>query len=307
MLPRLTRLTHLTTAGFSTENLAQISHLTKLRVLSLTAAVDVTIGLSAAPGLVFPASLTKLVLKSPMEATTLSLLPAQLKVLEVFEEVQGPEEGPGSLLSYMTGLQQLQQVHLWLEDWPPAGPAYSVLTASSSLRSLGLWHATLPEGIWSHVFPAIQKLLHLTCLTLDHTQVGHDDEDLEDFPSTWDAADLCSLVSCCPNLCKIEAMHLQHGSAVAELCKLTALTFLNVYFDMGTYVAADESVKGLADFTQLKALYVTMDSQCLEVSSLLPLTRLTALLRLEFSCPNKQQDPDFLDVEVKQVSQLIDF
>jgi hypothetical protein len=300
-LPRLTRLTHLTTAGFSVENLSQLGALTNLRVLSLTAAVGVSIGPTAAPGFVFPASVTQLVLRSPVEARVLSVVPAGLKILVVDKDVEGPEEGPGSLLSCMAGLQELEQLSLWFEDWPAAGPGYSALTASSSLVFLGLWHVHLPQGVWPHVFPDTRKLLHLTNLTLFDPYEGQEPIQMWDVVSRWAAADVCSLVRCCPNLCKIEGMHLQHGAAVTELCKLTALTSLVLNYAVGHYASAQESLWGLAALTQLSELDVAMESQSLVVTELLPLTSLTNLSLLQFSCPDDDEEEEHLDVGLMQV------
>ena len=160
-LPRLAHLTFLEVCKLSTENFAQLGALTELQELCLpihmTAKADQVV--PSMPGLVLPASLTKLVLECDVEAGSLSMVPAGLRVLEV-STVVGPVEGPGSLFAYIAELQQLMKLEVWPFDgaWPPAGPAYSSLTASSSLGSLLMWHSNCPAGVWPHVF-----LLHASC------------------------------------------------------------------------------------------------------------------------------------------------
>jgi hypothetical protein len=270
----LTRLTFLCVRSLSSENLAQLGGLINLKELHLEASEDgAAIGPSRAPGLTFPDSLTRFATNSGLEAATLSLLPAGLKDVELMDcVVEGPFEGPGSMLLYIERLQQLTGLELHLDGgWPPAGPTYSALTASSSLVSLKAFRATFPAGIWQYVFPPARKMLHLTHLAFA-------DE------SVWSAADVSRLVSCCPNLCRVDDMHLHHGFYVSRLQELSALTAMTV-----TYPAADlaglwQSVEGLAALTQLRRLTVELHSQeHMQVSSLLPLTSLTALTALNWS------------------------
>jgi hypothetical protein len=171
-LPHLTHLTRLGVRCLSYESLAQLGGLTNLQQLHLFAAAHGTIGPTtvigpgSSPGLTFPASLTRFETDSRVEAETLSLLPAGLKYLHLFDcVVEGPATGPGSMWSYLDRLQQLTRLELYLHSWPPASPAYSALTASSGLVSLSASHAILPARIWPHVFPPARKLLHLTQLS----------------------------------------------------------------------------------------------------------------------------------------------
>ena len=306
-LPSLTQLTYLSVKSLSRGNLAQLGVLTDLQEIHLHADADypdLAHGPSSVPGLAFPASLSKLVLRSSMEPALLSLVPAGLKVLKVLSEVQGPVEGPGSLLSHVALLQNLTELALypkalpsaaparsasaltassslasllWPEDFPPeplpsAGPAYSALTASSTLALLLVPQDCMPEGVWPHVFPASRTLLHFTCL---HFVAG----DPECVPSPWAASDVSRLVNCCPNLRRVKDMTLLHGSHVSELHKLTCLTSLAVSFVPSDLPAAEESLKGLAAVTQLRELDITME-QYLTIAATFPLTQLTSLTQL---------------------------
>jgi hypothetical protein len=161
-LPRLNHLTQLAFKSLSKENLGQLGGLTNLHELFLPALEDGSAaGPSSVPGLVLPASITKLGVAGKAEASILSLVPVGLNSLTVNGSVVGPAEGCGSLLSYMARLQHLTHLQVFTSDWPPAGPAYSALTASSSLVSLCVDHLTLPAWVWPHVFPASCKLPHL--------------------------------------------------------------------------------------------------------------------------------------------------
>lgn len=131
----------------------------------------------------------------------------------------------------------------------------------------------LPRGVWPFVFPPLQRLPHLTCLSfyamVDARGVAPS--------SAWDAADVCALVRCCPNLIEIPHIGLQLGSHVSELHKLMALTSLQVLYGDGSLEAVRESVKGLATITQLQSLTLGAEFR---VGDLLPLTSLTALTSL---------------------------
>jgi hypothetical protein len=109
-LPSLQRLTHLDVNALSMENLLQLGALTCLQELRLWTAGDVVVGPGSVPGLVFPASLKTLVLSSPVEAGILSLVPAKLQALRIRNRLEGPAEGPVSLLSCMAKLQHLTEL-----------------------------------------------------------------------------------------------------------------------------------------------------------------------------------------------------
>jgi hypothetical protein len=295
-LPSLTCLTVLDVRSLSFENLAQLAGLTNLQVFILGPYKGrPAIGPSSAPGLAFPASLTRFETYCRVEVEMLSLLPAGLKDLLLLEShVEGPAEGPGSLLFYIDRLQELTRLELNIDPetgWPPAGPAYSALTASSSLVALAAGYAILPAGVWRHVFPPARKMLHLTHLEFS-------DE------SVWGAADVSRLVSCCPNLCTLGAslpqpVHLQHGLYISELHKLSGLTSMKASFvDHDAYwEVLGESIRGLAALTQLQRLHVELHSQeRLPVSALLPLTSLTALTSLYWCA--RYQHPATADLQV---------
>ena len=290
-LPCLTRLTSLRVGELAAvEVLAELGALTNLQELTFYAngegnASRTTIGPSTVPGLEFPTSLTELVLATRIEARLLSLAPEGLLTLCVAGVVEGPAEGPGSFLSCIARLQHLTELNIepfGRINWPPPGPAYSALTASSNLESLCLGASQPPVGVWSYVFPASHKLPHLTSLCLQEETY---DVEWATPPPAWGAAELSNLVSCCPNLCEVyPEWYMQPGLHVSELHKLTGFTWLNVNYRAYDLEAFQESVKGIAAVTQLRELKVVVTGmQDGPVAGLLPFTSLTALTWL--SCP----------------------
>jgi hypothetical protein len=229
-LPCLSCLTFLHVTKPTVDNLQQLSGLTRLQDVCLMAeGVDVmALGPSCVPGFTFPASLTKLELLSRVEVGVLSLVPATLRHLELSCTFVDPMEveGPGSFSSCIGRLQQLTTLSVFIEpqgavDWPPAGPAYSALTASNRLVELSVECVELPEGIWPYVFPAGRTSSHLASLRIMGEELVRDHAS-----AVWGAADIASLVSCCPSLCVVEKMYLYRGPHVSELQQLTALTNL---------------------------------------------------------------------------------
>mgnify|MGYP001807581367 CR=1 FL=1 len=182
VLPCLSHLTFLHVGCMSVENLLQLGALSHLQSLSVKA--DVPVGPSSIPGLALPASLTKLKVWSRMETGLLCLPPSGLQDLMLECAVDGPAEGPDSLLSCVARLQQLTSLELRpYEDaagaesslcWPPVGPAYSALTASSKLAVLDMDNVFMPADAWQCIFPASHTLPHLTSLlvTFDSVQWG---------------------------------------------------------------------------------------------------------------------------------------
>jgi hypothetical protein len=77
---------------------------------------------------------------------------------------------------------------------------------------------------------------------------------------------------------------MRHGRHVSELHQLTAVTTLHATYGPGSVAAIEQSVKGLAALTNLRALTVSVTSEDLTVGSLLPLTSLTKLVSLDFVC-----------------------
>lgn len=212
---------HLTNidAYFKADSLPYLSSLSALEELYLATEDSSAIGPSMLPG--FPATLTWLEVMSPVEAGIMSILPTGLQHLQILDGV----EGPASM--FLAGMARLHLTQLYLcitggTDWPAPGPAYSGLTASSSLVVFEVDFDGLPAGIWPHVFPAGRTLPHLTGLITHRAGVEASP------PSAWGAADVPSLVSCCPDLHKFVAA-LQAGSHVSLLHKLTSLTECEVY------------------------------------------------------------------------------
>jgi hypothetical protein len=309
-LPQLTQLTHLNIKSLSRANLAQLAGLTSLQKLQLQESDEFIIGPSSVPGLVVPASLTRLDLRCSERVEAEQLLfmaPVGLEALSL----QGPGQRPGSLLSCIPRFQQLTQLAVALEDWPPAGPMYSALTASSDLKLLGLSYV-VPGGIWQHMFPATRKLLDFEGLVFVQSQGARV------LPSPMGAADVCGIVSCCPNMHTLHSVHLQHGPHVSELRKLTGLTRLNARYAGSDLAAAEGSLRSLAAVTQLVELEIILGG-CPRVSMapLLPLTSLIALTSLKFRCcldyhpfdakfdDDERNDAACLHVALEQVSHLI--
>jgi hypothetical protein len=81
---------------------------------------------------------------------------------------------------------------------------------------------------------------------------------------------------------------MQHGRHVSELQKLTALTSVHLLFYEGDADEFGESFQGLASVTQLREVVLALDEEDFSRGWLLPLTRLTALTRLQ--CMNYQDD-----------------
>jgi hypothetical protein len=281
-LPSLKHLTYFLARDLSIDHLTQFSGLTSLRELNLDAYSDMAVGPSSVPGLVFPASLTKLELLSDVEAGLLSLVPPGLQELRVWGGVEGPADGPDSLFACMAGLQRLSRLSaLCLVPvpglhWPPPGPAYSALTANTNLVQLELLGTNCPQGVWQYVFPAAHKLPHLAYLELQDA----DGVDASAPAPVWSAVDINRLVTCCPSLSDIVNLSLQPGLHVSALQQLTALTRMEVFYNANDHAVFSESVRGLAAISQLKVLDVKQVSLAFKLASLLPLTSLTALTDL---------------------------
>lgn len=281
-LPRLTRLTYLSLGGLSSEHLLQLGALTNLEDLVLCADDRAAAaGPCAVPGMVLPASLTSIWLKSRVEAGLLSLVPTGLRDLCLDCAVEGPIEGPGSWLAHVALMQQLTRlkVESYKVVWPPPGPAYLALTANSSLASLAIDEYLFPDGTWPHVFPTGRTLSHITCFELCR------DKGTDGNPSAaFDATDLSCLVRCCPSIRTIKSINLLHGLHVSELHKLTALTRLVACYGDAPWEDCVESMTGLASVTRLRDLDLYFNSQSLTADVLLPLLSLTALTSLAGTC-----------------------
>ena len=318
-LPCMKHLTHLEVCSLSVDNLLQLGGLTNLQELRLRDVHSVAVGPVSVPGLALPASLTKLVLQSlcvlTVEAEFLSLVPAGLKHLESRCYMKkGAAEVHTPLLSSMARLQHLTQLvmcEIGDLNWPSAGPAYSALTASSKLVELSAhFRHQLPMGIWQHVFSTTHRLSYLTRLELNLSESGDVDPVVS---GAWDAADVSSFVSCCPNVVEIESLFLQHGLKVSgQLQQLTALTALEVHFVPSDMSVLHGSLKGLASVTQLEDLRVDADTYSpheVSVAILLPLTSLTRLGDLSFKCWSmtpediSADEPPELDEFITQVRQ----
>jgi hypothetical protein len=307
-LQHLQHLTHLDVSCLSAENVLQLRGLTSLQELTLWPGwnADMVFGPSSVPGLVFPPFLKKLFLPSYeaeryVEAALLRLIPSGLEELEVKCGVRGPAEGPDSFLSGLACLQSLTRLLVAPDDdlaWPPVGPAFQALTASSNLVSLEVFGVTAPVGIWPHLFPATRKLPRLTRFVWCPNVLSN----VAPLPS-WGAADIASMVSCCPGLREIGFWNLQPWLDVSELYKLTSLTRLHVFYDGEDNFQG--AVKHLAVLSQLHKLEARLVCEHFQLSSLLPLVHLTALTHFKvawLSGAVDDSDGDYLCCRMLEVS-----
>lgn len=230
--------------------------------------------------------------------------------------VEGPAEGPGSFLSGMARLQHLMHLDLGSSrpiSLPPPGPAYSALTASSTLIEFKMYAGLLPEGVWPFMFQcrtSCRTSLPSICMMYDDNFGGD-----TVLASAWRAADVCSVVGCCPNLRELPQTCMQHGQHVSDLRYLTGVTSLMLGYGAGDFDAVESSLQGIASVTQLQGLIMYLHTRELSVASLLPLTSLTALEDLQIFCfrpdgAESESDDDAsedimaLDVCLHQVNQL---
>lgn len=151
------------------------------------------------------------------------------------------------------------------------------------------------------MFSNTHKLPRLTHLSLPQPP------DIQAPSPLWDAADLTRLVGSCPNVCDVGTLVLRPGLHVSELSKLTALTQLCVFLRYEDIHGLYGCMQGLAALTQLHDLEVWGDRK-LNIASLLPLTSLTTLTRIEVEWPYDQDNEDggeggYLATDTK-VSQL---
>jgi hypothetical protein len=309
-LPCLKHLTYLNVHNLSIENIPELGRLTNLQEMCLKAGRSVVVGPNSVPGLVFPASLTQLQLCSPVEAEVLLSVPAGLQDLGLHCAVQGPAEGPSSLLFCISRLPPLTVLHCFVLptglSLPPPGPAYSALTASSNLVDFGVSADALPAAVWPFVLPAERMLPHLTQFCANFVY-GLNEPELH---ATWGAADVARLVSCCPNLCRVD-LAMQHGAHVSQLHKLPALTALEMTYGPMDRSALPATIEGLAAVTQLQRLILAFHRCSMGTAPLLPLTRLTALTFFAFTCniyldeeDAEGDDYEELEVYLYQVSHL---
>ena len=192
-LSRMQHLTYLRFHSLDVGNLLHLSALTSLQVLHLDVvfAGAIAVGPRSVAGMKFPASLKVLCLLCPIEAAILSLVPTGLQDLQLDCDVEDEDEdsGPGSFLSCMARLQHLTSFVMVPDGgamnggrgWPLPCPAYSTLTASSSLVRLQLHNP--PGGIWQDVFPATRTLPHLTSLTFTPCDDGFTEQGVHHKPS----------------------------------------------------------------------------------------------------------------------------
>jgi hypothetical protein len=93
---------------------------------------------------------------------------------------------------------------------------------------------------------------------------------------------------------------MQYGSHVSQLHKLTALTKAELnYGAAADRSAVQETMQGLTALTQLRGLSVNVYCYVVGVAAVLPLTTLTSLSSMSFTCSLNPLDPDNDDLEVE--------
>jgi hypothetical protein len=175
-------------------------------------------------------------------------------------------------------MHQLTHVVLGLHGSAIApAAAYSVLTASSKLQHLMIYHCQLPAGAWQHMFPAARQLPHLTMLDLSNVCKP-------DSASPALAPGASSLVSCCPGL---QALRIQHLLCSAE--PLAPLTGLSSLRELVLQPAGDSStaLDVVCQLTGLRRLIIT-DPASEDSDLFLQLTQLKQLTYLQVSTPEER-------------------
>lgn len=286
-LLRLQQLTYLSVSELYVDNLLQLGGLSELQQLHVSGC-EVVVGPNSPPGLALPASLTCLKLYFPAvaDAGFLSVVPVGLQELLLDCHMEG---AAATLLCGVARLQSLTSLFLMNGGglvWPPPGPAYSALTASSRLGRLGLRSIKL-EGAWPHILPAKRQLPFLTAL---HMPAG--------------AVDLPTLVSCCLSLCCAGTLSLEHGAHVSELRNLSALTCLRCRYEPAGLDTLTQSMQGLAAVQQLRDLAIYVGGSPILVAGLLPLTSLTALTHFTCDCTSASDSDADDDTQQEAVSFL---
>jgi hypothetical protein len=181
-------------------------------------------------------------------------------------------DGPSvtaQLLLCIRGMPQL--THLTLGGLLPAclAPAadYAALTASSDLQQLDLTKSTLPAAAWQHVFPD-SKRLPLRELTMP-ISAGYDNDAAE---SHITAADVSSIVSCCPKL-RVFAIDMQRDRGLpygvgklphtAEvLVPLRALSGLQTLKVGSVDASCLREVAGMTGLRELELHIAAADGSC---------------------------------------------
>ena len=225
VLQMLTQLTFLDlnyTVKVTAESLQHISALQRLQVLYLDEPSE-PLSPSSTPGL---AQLTGL---QAFRLANATLDPAVLQHCKQLRQLKlaTVEAASGEELLSLVGQQlQLQQLRLWDMrcKWPTAPSAYTALTASSRLQELAVQLDGLPAGIWQAVFKPQQQLPHLQKLVSASWDASGDNDGVQDpLAVAFNAADLSTLVSCCPRMSGLQII-LQADVQLAALSQLAAFT-----------------------------------------------------------------------------------
>jgi len=228
VLEHLTQLTHLYLDSLgqllNVDSLQHTSCLVNLQELYFHEST-VPLSPSTTPGLSRLTALRQVNLQRVNFDPSILQTCTQLQGLEL-QSVNIISAGDAAALHSLLGrLQQLQSLKLYeLEyEWPVAAAAYSSLTASSHLQRLELDIATLPAGIWPHVFPPDCQLPALRELTLSWFD-GDEEDELGPPPAAEPRTDdLSCITRCCPGLHTI-SIDVHPDTQLAALAKVSGLT-----------------------------------------------------------------------------------
>lgn len=217
------QLTRLALCGAGVKDVHLVSRLTSLSVLCIdgTRGQPVHLAPDIAPNCVLPASLVDIVLGSNVVlapsvlSAALQLTQLQLSCSCVWQDVVGDA---AAVLSALSRLQSLEVLNLdvgRVRVWPPTGPVFQALTASSRLRSLYLCGCTrIPTYVW-YAFPPDRIMTSLTSLSLVEDDDGVGDDGL-----------VTRIATCAPGLHDLD-MSLGMGLSVTALTNLLSLTRLH--------------------------------------------------------------------------------
>jgi hypothetical protein len=254
---------------------------------------EVTFSPSAVPGISRLTALTSLELCHGHLAPVALRSCTQLQSLTIsFMKVAGDDANGSLLLSELEHLQQLQQLHLLIEDcaWPPLGAAYAAITASSKLQCLHIEDGDELCGAWQYMCPEGRSLPALRKFTLSPSPLLNPAP-----PPAMSQADVSRLVRCCPGV--VDAVvTVSQGVQLGQLGQLSSLTKLAV-----EGAGASGSLPSLSAVTGLRHLSA-MDTHYPQQSQLLPLTALRQLTALLCSCVSAApSDADQPSAFVQQV------
>lgn len=297
ILEDLSQLTCLKLTLVGAEDMHELSRLTNLSVLELVVPHDIPDceQLRFAPDIAptggnfaLPASLQSLKLSDSLVLNPSVLSPCVHLTHLVLESLSGVVVGDGGqtsggvLLSAIATMRQLVTLRLIClrlgprlggGAWPPLGPVYQALTASSQLQTLDVSYCNLPAAAWGHVFPAGSSTRVLPSLT-ELCSLGHDD-------MAWGPEVLSRVVRYCPALRDLTA-HVENRFLWGFGRLSATLTHLQLSVACGEgQLEVGPAVGAVAALASLRDLDLRFSGPEAHIShhksGLLPLTALRAL------------------------------